>query len=255
MFGRKRECPVSESALREVLARRPVFAGLRGEDRFIRAAAEFARTRAFSAAGGAVLTSEMIATVSALAVLPVWRIGMEWLDDWRGVVMYPDAFVAPARRESGGWDDGVVGGMTIVSEGMEERAGEAMEGGPIVLSWEDVLDSGWASGFNVAAHEIAHKLDMRNGGEANGFPPLHPQMSRARWTETMERAFADLERRLETDRDAPVDDGAADDAGEFFAACAESFFETPNLLRAEWPEVYAQLRDFYMQNPAERLAE
>ena len=182
MFGRRRECPVSEAELREVLARLPVFAGLRGEAGLIGAAMEFARTKAFSPAGGAVLTSEMMATVSALCALPVWRIGMEWLDDWRGVVMYPETFVAPARSESGDWTGAADGGMTIVREGTEERAGEAMDGGPIVLSWGDVLDSGWAAApaFNVAAHEIAHKLDMRNGDGANGFPPLHPRMSRAR---------------------------------------------------------------------------
>ena len=113
--------------------------------------------------------------------------------------------------------------MTVVHEGVEERAGEAMAGGGIVLSWRNVLESGWGDGFNVVAHELAHKLDMRNGGEANGFPPLHGEMSRLRWTETMEFGFADLARRIERDEDAPVDDGAAEDAGEFFAFCAESF--------------------------------
>ena len=239
--------------MREILARLPAFAGLRGDADFLRAAKAFSRAKAFSAAGGAVLTSEMIATVSALAVLPVWRIGMEWLDDWRGVVMYPDDFSAPVREESGYWGDEMIGGAVIVSEGIEERVGEAMDGGPIKLSWPDVLESGWTDGFNVVVHEVAHKLDMRNGGEANGFPPLHPGMSRSRWTETMESAFADLGRRLEAGRDAPVDDCAADDAGEFFAVCAESFFETPNLLRREWPEVYAGLSDFYRQDPAARL--
>ena len=59
--------------------------------------------------------------------------------------------------------------MTVVHEGEEERAGEAMAGGPVVLSWRDVLDSGWGAGFNVVAHEVAHKLDMRNGGRQTGF--------------------------------------------------------------------------------------
>lgn len=258
MFGLQKESAFPDSVLREVLARLPVFAGLRGNAEFTQAANEFARAKTFSAADGMTLTPNVVATVSALSVLPVWKLGMDWADDWRGVIIYPDAFVAPVREERrvDGEDisgDFFGGGMTVVHEGEEERAGEAMAGGPIVLSWRDVLDSGWAAGFNVAAHEVAHKLDMRNGGDANGFPPLHPDMSRTRWTETMEFAFADLERRIANDERAPVDDCAADDAGEFFAVCAESFFETPNELKQIWPAVYSELSAFYRQDPAARL--
>ena len=260
MFGLRKASPLSGAVLREVLARLPVFAGLRGEDDFVGVAHEFARTKDFSGADGMVVTEEVVAVVSALSALPIWRLGMDWVDDWRGVVLYPDSFLAPTREErpvGEGADGGDFfgGGMTVVHEGVEERAGEAMAGGGIVLSWRDVLESGWGDGFNVVAHETAHKLDMRNGGEANGFPPLHQGMSRLRWTETMEFGFADLGRRIERDEDAPVDDGAAEDAGEFFAFCAESFFETPNILRKMWPGVYAELRTFYRQDPAARLWE
>ena len=255
MFGLRKENPVSESALREVLARLPVFAGLRGEAEFIRAAREFARAKSFSAEGGMILTPQVVAVVSALSALPVWRMGMEWLDDWHGVLVYPDEFVAPVREEEGvgGGGDFFGGGMTVVCEGAEARAGEAMDRGPIVLSWRDVSESGWTDGFNVVVHEIAHKLDMRNGDGANCFPPLHSDMSRRRWTDAMESAFADLERRIARGAEAPVDESAADDAGEFFAVCAESFFETPNFLREIWPEVYAQLSAFYRQDPAARM--
>ena len=259
MFGlQQKENAIPDSVLREVLARLPVFAGLRGCGEFARAVNQFARAKSFSAAEGMTLTPNVVATVSALSALTVWKLGAEWADDWRGVIIYPDAFRAPVREErrvDGGevGGDFFGGGMTVVHEGEEERAGEAMAGGPVVLSWRDVLDSGWGSGFNVVAHEVAHKLDMRNGGEANGFPPLHPEMSRMRWTETMEAAFADLERRIANDEEAPVDDCAADDAGEFFAVCAESFFETPNELREVWPAVYAELSAFYRQDPAARL--
>ena len=124
--------------MREVLARLPVFAGLRGEDDFVGVAHEFARTKDFSGADGMVVTEEVVAVVSALSALPIWRLGMDWVDDWRGVVLYPDSFLAPTREErpvGEGADGGDFfgGGMTVVHEGVEERAGEAMAGGGIVL--------------------------------------------------------------------------------------------------------------------------
>jgi Mlc titration factor MtfA (ptsG expression regulator) len=42
--------------------------------------------------------------------------------------------------------------------------------GPIVLNWLDIQDSFDASGFNLIIHEVAHKLDTRNGDRANGIP-------------------------------------------------------------------------------------
>ena len=41
---------------------------------------------------------------------------------------------------------------------------------------------------------------------------------------------------------------------EFFAVASEAFFETPALLNSEYPEVYAQLRSFYSQDPLLRRA-
>lgn len=256
-FRRKRVAPFSEKELAEVLARLPVFAGLRGEAAFAAAALEFGRTKEFGEADGMVLTSSAVATIAALSVLPVWRLGLEWVDDWRGVIVLPDLFEAPVREETRLDGDGFGGGLTVVREGVEERAGEAMEGGPVTLSWEDVLASGWGERpcFNVAAHEVAHKLDMRNGDGANGFPPLPATIGAARWTTVMEGAFADLERRTAAGTAAPVEEDALDDAGEFFAMCAECFFETPNFLRATWPEVYELLSAFFRQHPAERLPE
>ena len=62
-------------------------------------------------------------------------------------------------------------------------------------------------------------------------------------------------------RAARVDDGevtaidpyAAEHPAEFFAVTSEVFFETPELLRAEYPAVYTQMRLFYRQDPAAGL--
>jgi Mlc titration factor MtfA (ptsG expression regulator) len=46
--------------------------------------------------------------------------------------------------------------------------------------------------------------------------------------------------------------GATNEA-EFFAVATESFFEKPLQMEKRHPELYGLLRDYYGQDPAERL--
>jgi hypothetical protein len=107
-------------------------------------------------------------------------------------------------------------------------------------------------GYNVVIHELAHKLDMRNG-DANGHPPLHAGMSDAAWARDLSGDYGDLSRRVRRGEETPIDPYGAESAGEFFAVCSEAFFELPHLLRDEYPATYAQLVAFYRQDPTSRL--
>jgi Mlc titration factor MtfA (ptsG expression regulator) len=49
-----------------------------------------------------------------------------------------------------------------------------------------------------------------------------------------------------------IDPYAAEHPSEFFAVTSEVFFEAPDLLMEEYPAVYAQLRQFYRQDPVSR---
>jgi Mlc titration factor MtfA (ptsG expression regulator) len=121
----------------------------------------------------------------------------------------------------------------------------------VILSWADVENAGDADGVNVVIHEFAHKLDMLNG-DANGFPPLHSGMSREAWGRAFTEAFKDLCRRVEAGEDTDIDPYAAEAPGEFFAVVSEAFFEMPDIVRETYPAVYAQLAEFYRQDPASR---
>jgi hypothetical protein len=140
-----------------------------------------------------------------------------------------------------------------VHQGDEPYAGEAWLGGPVVLSWADAQGTDYADGVNVVIHEFAHKLDMLNG-EANGFPPLHAGMSRHVWAQAFAAAYEDFCARVDAGEDTLIDPYAGESAGEFFAVLSEAFFETPDVVRDEYPEVYAQLAQFYRQDPAQRLS-
>ena len=136
---------------------------------------------------------------------------------------------------------------------MRPRAvsGESWLGGPLILSWEDVSAAEAGLGYNVVIHEFAHKLDMLNG-DANGFPPLHADMSRQAWSEAFGEAyaiFAGVSMRMRRSKWIPY---AAENPAEFFAVMSEAFFEIPLSVKLHFPGVYEQLALFYRQDPAQR---
>jgi Mlc titration factor MtfA (ptsG expression regulator) len=139
----------------------------------------------------------------------------------------------------------------VVHEYDDVASGEAWEGGPLLISWHDAQMAG--DGYNVVIHEFAHKLDML-GGAVNGVPPLPAGVSRSEWESTLDAAYEDfcawVDEAEARDEDTPFDAYAAENPGEFFAVMSEAFFETPQLLNAEYPAFYELLRRFYRQDPA-----
>ncbi|EGV18214.1 M90 family metallopeptidase [Thiocapsa marina] len=202
----------------------------------------FLRDKRLDPAQGLALTDRMRLAIALQASLPVLGLGLDWYRGWYAVIVYPEEFV-PEREVMG--DDGVVWTE------QEAKSGEAWEQGPIILSWADVEAGMERDGYNVVIHEMAHKLDMRDGA-ANGCPPLHAGMSPKAWAEAFSAAYEDLCRRVDADEDTPIDPYATESPAEFFAVLSEGFFELPDLVHSEYPAVYEQLRLFYRQDPLAR---
>ena len=202
----------------------------------------FLDRKEFHCEGGLRLTDAMAVAIAAQAALPVLRLGLERYDGFVGIVIHPDAVVA---RRSTQDDDGVV------HEYEETLSGEAMEGGPVMLSWPDVRRAGQsaAQGYNVVIHEFAHVLDMADG-VANGVPLLPPDLPLVLWQQTMAREFEVFVRRVDADETTVLDPYGASGAEEFFAVASESFFVNPVGMQAEHADLYALLRRFYDQDPA-----
>jgi len=93
---------------------------------------------------------------------------------------------------------------------------------------------------------------MRNG-DANGFPPLHADMQRQTWAQAFSGAYQDFCARVDEGEDTRIDPYAGESPAEFFAVLSEAFFETPDVVCSEYPAVYAQLVQFYRQEPLQRL--
>lgn len=200
--------------------------------------------KSFAGAQGLVLSRPMIMHIALQACLPILNFDLNAYDGWVSVIVYPAAFI-PKRSFT---DE-----MGIVHEGRSVLAGEAWQRGPVILGWHDVESAGEIDGHNVVIHEFAHKLDMLNG-TANGFPPLHSWMEVEEWVEAFAAAFQDFQQHCHKLDYHQIDCYAATSPPEFFAVFTEVFFERPALLKQHYPAVYEQLRLYYRQDPATRLA-
>ena len=199
----------------------------------------FLAEKQFSGTHGLEVTDEMRVSIAAQACLPVLELGLDWYAGFSGIVVYPGDFRV---RRSETDEDGVV------HEWDDELAGEAMPGGPVVLSWDATAND---AGMNVVIHEFAHKLDMLNGA-ADGLPPLHAAMDRAAWARAFEEAYQGFCDAVERGKETWLDPYAAEHASEFFAVISEAFFEDPAETRRRYPDVYDQLKLFYLQDPLSR---
>ena len=197
----------------------------------------FLAEKQFTGAHGLEVSDAMRVSIAAQACLPILELGLDWYAGFTGIVVYPGDFrVQRSHTDEHG----------VVHEWDDELAGEAMPGGPVVLSWDATAND---AEMNVVIHEFAHKLDMLNG-DADGFPPLHPGMDRAAWAAAFKEAYEGFCDAVERDKETWLDPYAAEHPSEFFAVISAALFEQPAETRRRCPDVYDQLKHFYRQDPA-----
>jgi len=197
----------------------------------------FLAEKQFAGTHGLEVSDVMRVSIAAQACLPVLELGLDWYAGFTGVVVYPGDFrVRRIETDEHG----------VVHEWDDELAGEAMPGGPVVLSWDATAND---PQINVVIHEFAHKLDMLSGG-ADGLPPLHVGMSREAWIAAFKEAYEGFCDAVERGKETWLDPYAAEHPSEFFAVISEAFFKDAAETRRRYPEVFAQLRLFYKQDPS-----
>jgi MtfA peptidase len=238
--------PIPEAMWEATLRHFPFLAQLSAHDgqRLRELATLFLARKEFSGAHGLAVTDEMAVAIAAQACLPILQLGLSWYDGFVGIVVHADEVVA--RRE-------VMDEDGVVHHYDEPLAGEAMEGGPVTLSWRDVADAGTSAewGYNVIVHEFAHVLDMRDG-EADGVPPLPSRAARDEWQAVLEAEYQLFCEQVDAEADTLLDPYGAEAPGEFFAVACEAFFVSPLDLQAEHGELYRLLSGFFRQDPALR---
>jgi Mlc titration factor MtfA (ptsG expression regulator) len=209
--------------------------------------AQFLADKEFNGAHGLHITDAMAVAIAAQACLPVLHLGLSWYDDFKGIVVHPGAMLA--RRE-------VVDDAGVVHHYKEALSGEAMQHGPVTLSWADVAASGDSAqaGYNVVIHEFVHKLDMRSGS-ADGCPPLPSRLAWENWRITMQGSYVRYQGKLTMAErfgaEPPwLDAYAATAPAEFFAVTSEAYFVNRERFAQEFPELMPLFVQFFSASAA-----
>lgn len=202
----------------------------------------FLAEKRFEGCGGLEITEAMRVTVAAYACLPLLHHPNGYYPQLGTVVLYPRSFAAPIRNSDA---------LGIVTETVEERLGESWQEGAVVLAWDAVEEMlrGRNGDCNVIIHEFAHQIDAQRGITESGTLLTRPGGCRD-WHDLL---AAEQQRQRTTrrrGRPAILDPYAVSDPAELFAVASESFFMRPIRLKANRPELYAELQAVYGVDPA-----
>ena len=122
----------------------------------------FLAEKHFTGAHGFEVTDAIRLSIAAQACLPVLELGLDWYAGWSGIVIYPGDFRV---RRSEVDEDGVL------HEWDDELAGEAMPGGPVVLSWDAAA---WRAAFSVAYQGFHDALERGTDTWLDPYAAEHP---------------------------------------------------------------------------------
>ena len=221
-------------------------------------AALFLQRKEFTGAHGLEVTDAMAVAIAAQACLPLLHLGaprdaLAWYDDFVGIVVHPgDALARRTTTDEAG----------VVHHYHEVLLGEAMERGPVMLSWQAVQGAAHHSqrGANVVVHEFVHKMDMRNG-PADGYPPLpagfmgstSARAARAAWHDAWAPAYAHFRERVIIAQrfggERPwLDAYGATAPAEFFAVACEAYFVNRPRFAQEFPALLPLLDGFFRRS-------
>jgi Mlc titration factor MtfA (ptsG expression regulator) len=202
----------------------------------------FVAEKHWEGCGGLTMTDEIRVTIAGHACTMV--VGVEpnyYFERVESILVYPQMYLIPERVHSGGW---------LVEEDTE-TLGEYLRGGPIALSWADVLAQGRRDhGSNLVMHEFSHHLDGLEG-DMDGTPPLGSRQEYRRWERVTDAEYRRLVRMAMHGRPTLLDSYGAESKAEFFAVATECFFEKPRELVHRHPDLYGVLRGFYRLDPAQ----
>lgn len=198
--------------------------------------------------GGLELTDEIRVTISAQACLLLLGLPHDYYRNVQTILVYPSTVVPPQRKL--GHFETALAPLEIA----HPILGQAFQQGPLILIWDAALRGGRHPelGHNVIYHEFAHKLDMLTGA-ADGTPPLRNREEYRDWVTICSREYLRLKHAAEKGKRSFLDAYGATSEAEFFAVATEQFFDQPLRMIEHAPDLYRVLKEYYRQDPAERV--
>lgn len=169
--------------------------------------------------------------IGAAAIIPVFA-----FPDWQyvnlhEVLVYPGTF--NQDFDQAGWDRYITG---MVGSG-------AMQHVMIISKWQ--LRQGFinnADAHNTAIHEFAHLIDKMDG-TMDGVPEIILERRYiSRWVSLMNATTQQMK-----NYGSDIDMYGATNHAEFFAVISEYFFERPDLLQANHPELFEMLERIFLR--------
>ena len=202
----------------------------------------FLDEKPFEGCAGLEITDEIRLTISGYACILLLGGQSDLYPKLRTILVYPYGYLAP---HSGHQPDGTV------SEGLQPRIGESWSSGNIVISWNDILRDAAnpRKGRNIVFHEFAHQLDAESGS-TQGTPVLPANARYADWAQILTSEYEALINSIEQGRKSLLDEYGATNPAEFFTVATECFFLKPVELKSQHSKLYAQMKLYYRQDPA-----
>lgn len=234
--------PIDPDTWRATCASLPWVRALDGQRTALLAtlAAHFLARKTITPLQGLELDTLQRTQLAALCCLPLLRYGVNGMEGWSQLLVYPAAFrVKRHQADAAG----------VVHETNHALSGESWGAGPLILSWGDVLDdiASPHAGSCVAVHEMVHKLDAMD--DAFDGTPLLPREWQREWARDFQQAYDAFASDVAHGQSVAIDRYGAESPVEFFAVCSEYHFSDPQRLQEAMPKVAAHLTRFYGASP------
>jgi Mlc titration factor MtfA (ptsG expression regulator) len=218
-------------------------------DQLIRWSRVFIAEKNWEGCNGLTLSESMkwcVASVAGLMVLayPDW-----YFDRTASIVIHPRPYKARIEPP--------IASSTFnpTLGGEFHRAGETIYRGPVVLNWQDIeaASQNFNHGHHLVIHEFAHQLDMINGPNADGLPPLPGDVDEDAWRKAMRAEYQMARDMVSKGYRILINDYGLTQESEFFAVASELYFQTPHELAEYHPNVYALLNQFYVSDMSKKI--
>ena len=208
----------------------------------------FLAKKRFEGCDGQEITDEVRVLIAAQACLLLLHRDTDCYPLLHSILVYPSSYIAKTWHLE---KDG-----RTITEGEQARGGESWPHGTVVLAWDGAIAGAVEldKNRNLVIHEFAHQLDQEDGiadgapllGGSNLWQTRHRYQT---WARVLSDEFQQLRRAAEDGPETVLDTYGAQNPAEFFAVATECFFEKPGQLKERHPALYAELQEFYQQDP------